>query len=64
MLITASYWDADVQRHDSAIYEVVWKTEGRVLRGRGLRLEGFKLRERTSSAARLEAIWSREKPKP
>lgn len=64
VLITATYWDADVQRHDSAIYNVVWKIEGRVLRGRSLRLEGLKLRERTSSTARLDAIWSRERPKP
>ena len=62
VLITASYWDADVQRHDSAIYDVTWRTEGRVLRGRALRLTGLKLRERTASAARLDAIWSSERP--
>ncbi|MEN2784882.1 hypothetical protein ACFOKI_15405 [Sphingomonas qilianensis] len=63
VLITASYWDADVERHDAAIYDVVWNTEGRVLRGRAFKLEGLKLKERTASAARLEAIWAREKPK-
>ncbi|MGY4395940.1 hypothetical protein ACVWZA_001113 [Sphingomonas sp. UYAg733] len=63
VLITASYWDADKERRDTAIYDVVWKTEGRVLRGRALRLEGLLLRERTSSKARLDAIWAREKPK-
>jgi hypothetical protein len=42
----------------------VWQTEGRVLRGRTLRLKGVVLRERTSQPARLEAIWAREKPKP
>jgi hypothetical protein len=64
VLITSSYWDADKQRSDSAIYDVVWQTEGRVLRGRTLRLKGVVLRERTSQPARLEAIWAREKPKP
>lgn len=64
VLVTASYWDADIQRRDSAIYDVMWKTEGRVLRGRVLRLEGLKLRERTSTTARLEAIWAGERPKP
>ena len=64
VLITSSYWDADKQRSDSAIYDVVWQTEGRVLRGRALRLKGVILRERTSQAARLEALWAREKPKP
>ncbi|QNA83945.1 hypothetical protein G4G27_08055 [Sphingomonas sp. So64.6b] len=63
VLITASYWDADKERRDTAIYDMVWKTEGRVLRGRALRLEGLLLRERTSSKARLDAIWAREKPK-
>ncbi|MFA6115382.1 MAG: hypothetical protein WC729_15390 [Sphingomonas sp.] len=64
VLITSSYWDADKQRSDSAIYDVVWQTEGRVLRGRTLRLKGVVLRERTSQPARLEALWAREKPKP
>lgn len=62
VLITAHYWDADVERRDTAIYDIAWKTEGRLLRGRALRLEGLKLRERTASAARLDAIWAREKP--
>lgn len=64
VLITSSYWDADQQRSDSAIYDIVWQTEGRLLRGRALRLKGVMLRERTSSPARLEALWAREKPKP
>lgn len=63
ILITSSYWDADKQRSDSAIYDVVWQTEGRMLRGRALRLKGILLRERTSQPARLEALWAREKPK-
>ncbi|MES2451066.1 MAG: hypothetical protein V4610_10915 [Pseudomonadota bacterium] len=64
VLITSSYWDADKQRSDSAIYDVVWRTEGRLFRGRALRLKGIMLRERTSQPARLEALWAREKPKP
>jgi hypothetical protein len=63
VLITASYWDADVERHDAAIYDVVWKTEGRFMQGRAFRLDGLKLKERTGSVKRLEAIWAREKPK-
>ena len=64
VLVVASYWDADVERHDSAIYDVTWKTEGRFLQGRALKLTGLKLRERTKSTARLDAIWATEKPKP
>ncbi|MEG3086345.1 hypothetical protein [Sphingomonas sp. PB4P5] len=64
VLITASYWDADVERHDAAIYDVVWKTEGGFPLGRSFKLEGLKLKERSASVARLEAIWARERPKP
>jgi len=65
VLITSNYWDADQQRSDSAIYDVVWFTEGSFLgvSGRSLRLKGILLRERTASPARLEAIWAAEKPK-
>ena len=63
VLITTDWWDADTRRRDRAIYDVAWRAEGRFLRGRALRLEGLALRERGGSAARLEAIWAREKPK-
>ena len=63
VLITARYWDADVERHDAALYDVVWKTEGRFMQGRAFKLEGLKLKERTASVAQLEAVWAREKPK-
>ena len=63
-LITARYWDADVERHDVAIYDIVWRTEGRMLQSRALKLEGLKLRERSSSPTKLEAAWAREKPSP
>ena len=63
VLITADWWDADTHRHDRAIYDGAWRTEGRFLRGRALRLEGLALRERGGSGARLEAIWAAEKPK-
>jgi hypothetical protein len=66
VLITSSYWDADQQRSDSAIYDVVWHTEGSFMgvSGRSVRLKGILLKERTASPARLEAIWAAEKPKP
>jgi len=64
VLITSSYWDADTQRTDSAIYDVIWETHGRIARGRVLELKGVVLRERTSQPARLDALWAREKPKP
>jgi hypothetical protein len=63
VLITSIYWEGDHQRSDTAIYDVIWFTEGRLLRGRVLRVKGILLRERTDSPARLEAIWAAEKPK-
>ena len=62
VLVTVSYWDGDVARTSNAIYDVVWKTSGRLLRGRVLRLEGAKLRQRGGSQATLDAAWAREKP--
>ncbi len=62
VLIAASYWDADQQRTDTAIYDIVWKTEGRFLRGRAVKLEGILLRERGGDQARLDALWAHEKP--
>ncbi len=64
VLITSSYWDADQQRHDSAIYDIVWASEGRLLRGRKLKVRGLMLHERTAAPARLDVLWAREKPAP
>lgn len=63
VLIASSYWDGDKPMRDAAIYDLVWQTEGRLLRGRALRLKGILLRERSASPARLDALWAAEKPK-
>ena len=63
VLVSASYWDGDQQRTDTAIYDLVWQIEGRLLGGHTLRLKGMLLRERTTSAARLDTVWATEKPK-
>lgn len=57
--ITASYWDADVQRTSTAIYDLVWRTEPRTLQGRTLKLRGVILRERVSGngQARIDGMW-------
>ena len=62
VLVTSEYWSGDQHRTDAAIYDIVWQTEGRLLRGRTLRLKGLVLRARTSSPARLNALWAQEKP--
>src|SRR3546814_12073264 len=62
LLITSDYWDADQHRTDTAIYDVVWRIEGRLLRGRMLRLKGLVLRERSDSPKRINSLWAHEKP--
>ena len=62
VLITVSYVDGDATRTTTGLYDVVWRTQGRVLRGRALRLEGLRLRQRSGTPAALAAAWAREKP--
>lgn len=60
--LTVRYWDGDTPRTATGIYDIIWKTEGRLLRGRTLTLEALRLRERGGNQARLDAIWARERP--
>lgn len=62
VLITAHWWDADVKRSDRAIYDLVWRTHGRPLRGRALELTALVLRERGGSARRIDALWRAPRP--
>jgi hypothetical protein len=62
VLVSVQYFDGDRTRSASGIYDVIWKTEGRVLRGRALKLEGLRVRQRGGDQARLDAIWAKEKP--
>lgn len=62
VLVSARYFDGDTTRSASGIYDVIWKTEGRMLRGRALKLEGLRVRQRGGDQAKLDAIWAREKP--
>jgi hypothetical protein len=62
VLITATWWDGDTKKTDRAIYQVRWKTTGRLLEGRKLELEGASLAERGGSPARLDALWTKEMP--
>jgi len=62
VLITSTWWDGDTKRTDKAIYQVRWKTWGRLGRDRGVALEGASLSERGGSPTRLDALWAKEKP--
>ncbi len=58
-----SYWaepgDIDTPRQSVAIYDIAWKTEGRVLQGRKLEITGIVRREAGGTPARLDALWKR-----
>lgn len=60
VLVTASYLDGDTPRTASAIVDVVWRTEGRLIAGRSLEIEAARMRERGGDRARLDALWKRE----
>jgi len=62
VLVTAKWWDGDAQKTDRAIYQIRWKTVGRLFRGRTLDLEGASLAERGGTPARLDSLWARERP--
>jgi hypothetical protein len=57
VLVTARWLDGDEQRRATDIHDLIWKTEGRVLRGRALRLEGLRLRRRGGTQAMLDRLW-------
>ncbi len=62
VLLTIRYLDGETARTTSGIYDLLWKTEGRMLRGRDLRMTGMKVRQVRGTQAQLDAIWARAKP--
>lgn len=64
VLITAQWWDEDSQHSDTALYDIIWRTEGRVLQGRKLKLKGVVLKRRIKGdgTAELDTAWARAKP--
>lgn len=62
VLVTARYLDGDTARTVSGIYDIVWRTYARPLRSRIARMEGFRLRERGGSVARIDALWAKAHP--
>lgn len=65
VLIVADYWDGDDHITDKAVYDILWRTEGRFLRGRTMRLTGMVLRARHgASQAAVDRAWHELAPKP
>ena len=63
VLVTARYLDGDAPRTGSAIVDVAWRTDGRVLLGRSLTITAARLRERGGTAKRLDTLWLRDDPR-
>ena len=62
VLITVHFIDGDTPRNATAIYDIIWRIDGRMLRGREVKLEGLRLRERGGDQAALDALWARLMP--
>lgn len=62
VMLTVRYFDGDAPRVATGIYDIVWRTEGRFLRGRDVKLEGLRLRQRGGDQATLDAAWARLTP--
>jgi len=60
VLISVSWWDGAVNHSETALYDVLWRTESRFLRGRKLELTGLALTSRNGTPAALEAAWQRK----
>lgn len=61
VLVTTRIVDGDAAHSVTAIYDLVWTSERRMLRGRLLRLDALRLDRRGGSQAALDALWNREK---
>ena len=61
-LITVTWWQGDVRHRDTALYDVMWRTEGRMMRGRRFALTGLALSDRVTTVAALDAAWKRVRP--
>ena len=63
VLITVSWWDGATNHSQTGLYDVLWRTEARFLRGRKLELTGLTLASRSATPAALEAAWQRKRAK-
>ncbi|WP_342657265.1 hypothetical protein NPJ82_10090 [Sphingomonas sp. NY01] len=64
ILLTVEYFAGDEPHRLTGIYDIIWRTEGRMLRGRTLKLEDLRLHRKGGDQKALDAIWAREKPAP
>lgn len=60
VLVTYAYTVDDRRLTRTAVYDIVWRTRGRILQGRELAVTDFRLREPGGTRARVDALWTRE----
>lgn len=57
VLLTVNYMDDDKPLSTTGVFDIVWRTHGRPLRGRDLQIVAMRLHERGGSQARVDALW-------
>lgn len=57
VMIRVTYLDGDDRRVASSIHDIVWRTQGRTLQGRSLRLLALRHRQRRGSVTKIDALW-------
>jgi hypothetical protein len=57
ILLRVDYWDGDARRTTTGIFDIAWRSEGRLILGRTIRIDGMTLRERGGSIDRLNQLW-------
>ena len=62
VLVTTRVLVGDAPRTASTIYDLVWTSESRFLRGRTLKLTGLRLRQRSGGPAAVDALWVKAHP--
>ena len=62
VLVTTRVLVGDAARTATMMYDLVWVTESRFLRGRSLKLVALRLRQRGGSQASVDAAWAKVKP--
>lgn len=61
VLLTVNYMDDDKSLSTTGVYDIVWRTNGRLIGGRALHIVGMRLRERGGTQKRIDQLWT---PKP
>lgn len=63
VVIASDYWDGERHVTDRAVYDIIWQTHGRLLRGRDLELKGIVLDQRKGATqATIDRLWVKRAP--